>query len=1064
MVLAAQILNSTDFDGDGIDDYSLCLQLVACPVDGQIAVAALLATMTQTGGPRTGFLWDPETMQEGLCALTLAPGSLFKGVSSTPLKGMIGTAMVPGATRVLNRKNGRMEECTHALCPHAVLERTYDGSEALVNRAPHFGLGGFSGFVNAYDDAATQQAMYNFWSFWSEPVYSKHLVLTTSIVGPYRKSHLDTSVQSLDTWGALGYDKGAVKEYLTTLAVALEHSNFVPDLRVLGAFRCLDTLYTALVNASIGMDPAKIATHVQAEHAAILASSGSPDVVQESLRAGLGILAIAPSLPPPAPTPPTTLETGNTQLAIIIGVIIPVAIVLSAVLIALFVVRHRRRSLFGGLLVPSPGKDTTLVVTDIMGSTPLWETLAPGVMECALATHNAVVRRALGKWSGYEQATEGDSFLLAFHTPSDALGFALHLQTSLLEAAWEPALLQHPLCAPQVMGPSAALQGAGGSDGRFGLLRAAVMLAQGEPTSFTRLCSTALGPEGIVLATASSWENAPAVLAPPEPLPALVTAGSSESYSRARAKAEHRATARTTISYDGRDLLGNTLFNKRVATNVKDDPTSARYLRRARELLQSLRAVATGVQPRQPVDRASAWCDSAASLDSRGAVLMASTMAMFMRLAWTSQGIPAGAAAAKGQVTVFKGLRVRIGMHSGVEKVHVERSGTSGAGGMVLLTEECFYRLQSDRGLKDVVMLAMGRHTVSDPNIGPVCVYQAIERTLVPRLAAFEPLRGLRELQAGAMDAPVGTVTIAFANMVGLATLQAWSQDQAHVALDAYAAVLKDLIHDADGYLVDLTSSGLCIAAFQHPVDAVAWGAGLIEIMKHRQWDEELLSHELFEEVLLHEPAAESPDNLTPPHGRVLFRGPRIKIGIDVGNVQADVEPLTGRMSYHGKVMNRAARISSKASSGMQWCSTEVWEQAKARFGPHLLAAGIRGTQLGPFSLKGVTGTVKLVECSWRHGDDAPGVTVATTMALSLPLHRPVLINFTETSQPTGAIPALLRELPHSQPGHMASIASGVSGLLLRAQLSGALDRSHQSGSLGPDDEPAKPSSASVGR
>jgi hypothetical protein len=33
---------------------------------------------------------------------------------------------------------------------------------------------------------------------------------------------------------------------------------------------------------------------------------------------------------------------------------------------------------------------------------------------------------------------------------------------------------------------------------------------------------------------------------------------------------------------------------------------------------------------------------------------------------------------------------------------------------------------------------------------------------------------------------------------------------------------------------------------------------GLIEVMKHRQWDEELLSHELCEEVLLHEPAVES--------------------------------------------------------------------------------------------------------------------------------------------------------------------------------------------------------------
>jgi hypothetical protein len=63
MVLAAQMLNSTDFNDDGTPDHSLCLQLTECPWDGGIAVSAILATMTQTAGPRTGFLWDPETME-----------------------------------------------------------------------------------------------------------------------------------------------------------------------------------------------------------------------------------------------------------------------------------------------------------------------------------------------------------------------------------------------------------------------------------------------------------------------------------------------------------------------------------------------------------------------------------------------------------------------------------------------------------------------------------------------------------------------------------------------------------------------------------------------------------------------------------------------------------------------------------------------------------------------------------------------------------------------------------------------------------------------------------------
>lgn len=39
--------------------------------------------------------------------------------------------------------------------------------------------------------------------------------------------------------------------------------------------------------------------------------------------------------------------------------------------------------------------------------------------------------------------TEGDAFIVAFHDPIDAVGWALHLQLALLEAPWPPELLQH---------------------------------------------------------------------------------------------------------------------------------------------------------------------------------------------------------------------------------------------------------------------------------------------------------------------------------------------------------------------------------------------------------------------------------------------------------------------------------------------------------------------------------------------------------------------------------------------------------------------------------------------
>ena len=39
--------------------------------------------------------------------------------------------------------------------------------------------------------------------------------------------------------------------------------------------------------------------------------------------------------------------------------------------------------------------------------------------------------------------TEGDAFIVAFHDPIDAIGWALHVQLALLEAPWPSELLQH---------------------------------------------------------------------------------------------------------------------------------------------------------------------------------------------------------------------------------------------------------------------------------------------------------------------------------------------------------------------------------------------------------------------------------------------------------------------------------------------------------------------------------------------------------------------------------------------------------------------------------------------
>ncbi len=99
-----------------------------------------------------------------------------------------------------------------------------------------------------------------------------------------------------------------------------------------------------------------------------------------------------------------------------------------------------------------------------------------------------------------------------------------------------------------------------------------------------------------------------------------------------------------------------------------------------------------------------------------------------------------------------------------------------------------------------------------------------------------------------------------------------------------------------------------------------------------------------------------------------LFRGLRLKIGIDVGRVHANVNHVTGRMAYRGRVMNRAARVVDKAPSGHVWCSRAAWDvfcasPSKVAEDDDEETAVVDARPLGMYSLKGVPEQVHLMQC-----------------------------------------------------------------------------------------------------
>lgn len=60
-----------------------------------------------------------------------------------------------------------------------------------------------------------------------------------------------------------------------------------------------------------------------------------------------------------------------------------------------------------GVIFAGVSPSTTLVMTDIEGSTMLWETIDMSVMDIAIYLHHQVIRDCVARFRGYESATGG---------------------------------------------------------------------------------------------------------------------------------------------------------------------------------------------------------------------------------------------------------------------------------------------------------------------------------------------------------------------------------------------------------------------------------------------------------------------------------------------------------------------------------------------------------------------------------------------------------------------------------------------------------------------------------
>ncbi|GFR40153.1 hypothetical protein Agub_g709 [Astrephomene gubernaculifera] len=239
-------------------------------------------------------------------------------------------------------------------------------------------------------------------------------------------------------------------------------------------------------------------------------------------------------------------------------------------------------------------------------------------------------------------------------------------------------------------------------------------------------------------------------------------------------------------------------------------------------------------------------------------------------------------APAPGAVMVFRGLRVRVGLHSGVREHEMTLNKTSGRitfcglvmrlakavsdaahGGMIVMSEVAAGLLASQTEAAAALaaegqeLWQLGRVSL-DKELRPVELFQLMSPALAPRLLLQSPPRVKAQLLPGLLSAPTGLVALVRFQVAGLAALHALQPALAEEVMGAWEQLLLETLPAMGGYLSETRSGGGegVVVAFADCGCALAWALCVQADMLHWEWSPELLSQDAFGTIEVETPAA----------------------------------------------------------------------------------------------------------------------------------------------------------------------------------------------------------------
>jgi len=337
---------------------------------------------------------------------------------------------------------------------------------------------------------------------------------------------------------------------------------------------------------------------------------------------------------------------------------------------------------------------------------------------------------------------------------------------------------------------------------------------------------------------------------------------------------------------------------------------------------------------------------------------------------------------------MWNGLRVRVAIHCGEVTTSEEISGRMVffgttvdhtkqildavvSGGQVVCSANVL-SMASQAALVDLCLLHLGSWEMQDP-VQEMELVSLSPKNLACRQCQFLPLKKIKQLTPAAHQCPKARedTTLVFCSLVDLklmemqlvSVLKMAPRDQrfpfrsirsslistadlknvkTHV-LPLFQEVTEGLIQEHGGYIAE-TRPGFYLVAFHTPTAAISWATNTQAALMNATWPPV---------VLLLNSCCE---RLSSECER-MFRGPRVKMGIAWGDLQAvSLHSASGRSAYYGPTVNLAARVEGLAVGGQVLVAASADQDAitsvKTMIDTHVPNA--TSIDLGAFHMKGI--------------------------------------------------------------------------------------------------------------